>query len=369
VTPLSDRETRLLRSLAAALVSQEEARIIVAPKKREPGFWFGSGGLVEDSQGTLYLSGRYRNYGDSRTGLHAGERGLELAIFRSNDGGSTFEKVSTFSKADLSHGDHEVVSIEGSALRLIPGGVELYVSTEKRGYGYPPGLESFQKEGTGKWTIDRVTGSTPEQLDLTTINTVLESSDPRYLHLKDPVVSNHRGTPHLVLCTHPFNWASSNSAIAAMREDGLGEPDFTFFPRGFTWDVGISRITGVTPVPNVGAFADRNDVALIFYDGGESMRNLDEHKQAVTRPRGYSCEELGGLAAAGAADLSDIVRISTTLPEFVSPTGSGSSRYIQAFHTSHGLIALWQQSQSDFSQPLVMNRLSQARVEEILSQP
>jgi hypothetical protein len=121
------------------------------------------------------------------------------------------------------------------------------------------------------------------------------------------------------------------------------------------------------PVPAVGAFANRSGLSLVFYDGGESMRNLDEHRKSVSRPRGYSCEELGGLAVASAPGLRDITRVSTTLPEFVSPAGTGSSRYIQAFHTSHGLIALWQQSQPDYSQPLVMNRLAMEEVEAILS--
>jgi len=67
------------------------------------------------------------------------------------------------------------------------------------------------------------------------------------------------------------------------------------------------------------------------------------------------------------AGLRDIERISKYLPEFVSPAGTGSSRYIQAFHTSQGLLAFWQQAQKDRSQLLVMHRLSMERVEEILS--
>lgn len=364
---LLEGELQKITHLGHRLVDQNRAEIVVPPKKSEPGFWFGSGNLIEHTDGTLYICGRYRNYGDSRTGLHAGERGVELALFRSQDGGETFEKVAAYSKDELSHHGHEVVSIEGSALRLVPGGVELYVSTEKKGYSYPAGLESFQKRGTGKWTIDRIDGSSPEALDLSSIRTVLESEDPRFLHVKDPVVVNHGDTPHLAFCTHPFNWASSNSGVARITADGLAEPDYTFFPRGFTWDVGISRLTGVTTIPRVGAFATREDIALVFYDGGESMRDLDEHKEAVSRPRGYSCEELGGFAVCSRADLRDIERVSVNLPQFISPEGTGSSRYIQAFETSQGLIALWQQSQADGSQPLVAHRLSWAEVEEILS--
>lgn len=45
-------------------------------------------------------------------------------------------------------------------------------------------------------------------------------------------------------------------------------------------------------MPKVGAFSDR-DISLMFYDGGESLRNLEEYA-VVAHPRGHSCEEVGG---------------------------------------------------------------------------
>ena len=59
--------------------------IVYRRTNAETGFWFGGGNMVQDHDGTLWLVGRYRNHGDSRTGLGAGERGLELALFRSDD--------------------------------------------------------------------------------------------------------------------------------------------------------------------------------------------------------------------------------------------------------------------------------------------
>jgi hypothetical protein len=59
-------------------VDQQKARIAVPPQQKSTGFWFGGGNMVEDADGRFYLVGRYRNFGDSRTGLGAGERGLEL---------------------------------------------------------------------------------------------------------------------------------------------------------------------------------------------------------------------------------------------------------------------------------------------------
>ena len=67
----------------------------------------------------LVIVGRFRNAGDSTTGLRSGERGLELAMFRSRMAGGDakqwrsmhFEKVVSFSKDDLSSPGGTVVSI------------------------------------------------------------------------------------------------------------------------------------------------------------------------------------------------------------------------------------------------------------------
>ena len=100
-------------SLRRVLIDQERARVIVPPLKPSTGFWFGGGNLVESPDGTLYLSGRYRTYGDSRTGLHVGERGLELAIFESCDRGQTFDKLLSWSKRDLSPAGQPVALYHG----------------------------------------------------------------------------------------------------------------------------------------------------------------------------------------------------------------------------------------------------------------
>ena len=82
-----------LRALLTALIDQGQARVLVPPNQNALGFWFGGGNLVRDEQGTIWLCGRYRNYGDSRTGLRAGQRGVECALFRSDDGGHSFASV------------------------------------------------------------------------------------------------------------------------------------------------------------------------------------------------------------------------------------------------------------------------------------
>src|SRR5690348_2012601 len=135
---------RALIAFSSRLVDQQRARVIVGPKRDAPGFWFGGGNLALGPDGHLYLVGRYRNAGDSRIGLAGGERGAELAIFRSRDRGRSFEKVLSFSKSDLNVVGRHVLSIEGSALHWTStGGVELFVSSEKDGVGYPPGFEDY----------------------------------------------------------------------------------------------------------------------------------------------------------------------------------------------------------------------------------
>ncbi len=358
-----------LTDLALALVDQRKARVAIPPQQSSTGFWFGGGNLVEDAEGRLYLVGRYRNFGDSRTGLGAGERGLELAIFRSEDRGTSWQKQISFSKPDLNVGDRSVLSIEGSSLYLTDQGVELFVSTEKAGIEYPAEFRSFLKPGTGVWTIERLHASSLDGLKSAAIETVLESADPAVLHAKDPAVyTAANGDLVLLYCTHPYCWSSSNTAYARRKRgsDQLSESCFDFFPRGFAWDIAITRGTCICDVPKVGAFADRQ-VSLLFYDGGEALRNLDEHERAVKRARGYSCEEIGGVAYFLNGDMSRIYRLSRNKPFFISPYGTGCSRYVDVLATRDGLYVTWQQSQDDLSQPLVLNYLSNDEVRVILS--
>lgn len=142
------------------------------------------------------------------------------------------------------------------------------------------------------------------------------------------------------------------------KNQAWSNPVYDHFPRGTTWDAGMSRATAVVDVPPGGMFAEGPKTALLFYDGGESVRNLDEHIGAVTRPRGYSCEELGGAAFLVNGALNSIRRLSKYLPFFISPMGAGTSRYVDVLATDQGFYVTWQQSQEDYSQPLVMNYVS-----------
>ena len=120
-----------LTKLATTLIDQKRARTLVEPNEDKPGFWFGGDNAVRDPHsGDLLLIGRYRDAGDSRSGLSQGPRGRELAIFRSTDNGRTFTKTHSWDKTNLYCGS-AVLSIEGSALQVGSRKVEVLVSSEK----------------------------------------------------------------------------------------------------------------------------------------------------------------------------------------------------------------------------------------------
>lgn len=368
---LNPRQKECLDRLLAELIHQEEARVLVPPQQPATGFWFGGGNMVADESGVIWLCGRYRNFGDSRTGLAAGERGLECAIFRSDDRGETFTKALSWSKADLSHGETKVLSIEGTALhRRSDGAWELFVSTEKEA-AYPAGLESYQKPGTGVWSIDVMTGRSINALDPTTLTPVLEDDvPPEYLHVKDPVVYDDiDGNTVLIFCTHSFSWSSGNTGLATRvaGNDAFELDNWEMVSRGAAWDVASTRATGHMSIPRIGAFADAPACSVYFYDGAECMRALDENPQANSRPRGYSCEELGGALFGWDDAFPETTRLSRLEPYFTSPWGTRSSRYVETLVTDRGILATWEQSQANKSQPLVGNFLPMGEVSRILS--
>ncbi len=372
MTRLDDAREERLRAFAHRLLRAEDARVAVEPMRPGDGHWFGGGNVVEARDGTRYLCGRYRNAGDARSGLGAGERGLELVVWRSGDRGERWEKVFGLGKAALAPPGREVVSIEGSALAWTDDGVELFVSTEKTGAAYGHGLDVYLKPGAGIWSVERLCAPSVEALATAEPEPLLASDDPLHAHVKDPCVYRMRdGTLALVVCTHPFSWASSNSAYALR---GPGRSDFAtlvhdFFPRGNAWDVAITRATCLLDVPRVGAFADI-DATLVFYDGGESLRDLDPHAESVARARGYSCEELGGLAylvdAGAGGRLAAPERISRYLPEFVSAHGTGCHRYVDVARITGGYLATWQQSRADRAQPLMSCHVDDDEVAALL---
>lgn len=370
---LSPQNRQRLIALTEALVDQQAARILIEPLGNRQGFWFGGGNVVRDRDGSVLICGRYRNFGDSRTGIDSGERGLEAAIFRAPSMAGPFEKVRAFSKADLACAGRGVVSIEGVALHPMADGegIEFFVSSEKDA-AYPERLAAYQKPGTGVWSIDRFAAGSVEALDAASIGEVVPSGweAPERLHCKDPVTFDlPGGDMALIYCTHPFSWSSSATA-AWIRRAGTGEwvkAGDDLLRRGLVWDIAAARVTERLAVPRIGDFADLPSLSIFFYDSCECLRQLDENPAAVKRPRGWSCEEIGGIAAGWDAEFPEMDSITVEAPIFVSPHGTGCSRYVATLTTEEGIFAVWQQSQPDLRQPLVGHFLPMDRVAAILT--
>ena len=357
-----DARDRLIQ-VGRLLLNQERAQVLVEPRAREKGFWFGGGNIALDADGILWLVGRYRNGGDARRGLEAGARGAELALMRSADGGHRFEPGFSLFKDDLASEQEPVLSIEGACLCTHEDRVELYVSSEKL-RPYPVGLAESQKPGTGVWGIDLLSAPTVEALAEAEARPVLRSDDPLCLHVKDPVVFELDGQAAMLFCWHPFSWASSNAGYAEqMGPAGAWEVlDWSVLPRGPAWDVAVTRMTCRLPLPTAGMLPRGSQMSLYFYDGAECI-----HDHGGSRARGYSCEEVGGLAAGWDEQFPDLERLSLEEPLSVSPHGTGCSRYASVFDAGDFYIATWQQSQPDLSQPLVVNRVPKGEVIAVLT--
>ena len=188
--------------------------------------------------------------------------------------------------------------------------------------------------------------------------------------MKDPVAfRTSDGFTQLVFCSHPFSWSSSNTGLAT--REAAGGPfhlvSKSLLDRGPSWDVACVRVTERLPVPQVGILESLPPLSLYFYDGAECLRSLDQNPKAARRPRGYSCEELGGLAWGFDDEFPKLRRISQDFPLFVSPHASGCSRYASASFLADGtLAAAWQQVTADGSQPLVGHSLNAEEVARIL---
>ena len=249
-------------------------------------------------------------------------------------------------------------------------GIELFISTEKR-IAYPKHLINFQKPGTGVWTVDLLRGTDAESIDLGTIETVASSREANTLHIKDPVAFHSAdGSTELLYCNHPFSWSSSNTGLTRRKkdEDSFNQFSDSVLTRGNSWDVACARITERLLVPKIGSFQNLPDLSLYFYDGAECLRSLEQNPSAAKRPRGYSCEELGGLAWGWDQEFPKITPISIEFPLFISPHATGCSRYASAIHLKNGdIFATWQQAQPDGSQPLVCNKINIQETKRILS--
>jgi hypothetical protein len=171
------------------------------------------------------------------------------------------------------------------------------------------------------------------------------------------------GRTLMLYCTHPFSWTSSNTGLAELQPNGevhvLTE---ALLPRGPVWDVAVSRVTARLALPSEGVLSGLPALSLWFYDGAECMHD----HSGGGRPRGYSCEELGGVAVGCDDDPTQLLRLSVQSPLFVSPHASGCNRYVSVLDDGRRCLVTWQQACADGSQPLVLNRVDREALLDIL---
>ena len=65
-------------------------------------------------------------------------------------------------------------------------------------------------------------------------------------------------------------------------------------------------------------------IRYIFMMGEECTNPLDENEHALKRPKGYSCEELGGAMIGLDKEFPQMERLSLLEPFFISPWEQGA---------------------------------------------
>jgi len=339
------------RKFAHALLDNESFSTLIPPTQDHAGFWFGGGNIVFHN-GTFLLIGRYRDAGDSRYGTEKGRRGFKVSVYASKTFDSEWVEVATVRKPE------NVLSFEGTALFVsAEGRIHAYVSSEKK-KKYPTEVAAYQKSGTGIWSIDEYEFNADAKTLKLLRESVISSEDPVYLHVKDPNVTKMNGETVVFFASSPFSWTSTSTGLYSASETKFG-----VLPGGITWDVAVSRLTCRVPIP----ISSKRAVSLYFYDGAECVHDHERPKEsesdakslkksAVVKkspPRGHSCEEVGGICVGYDDEFPRMKRVSVLRPEFWSPSGTGSSRYVSVLAHGDSYYVIWQRSNSNGAQPLV----------------
>jgi hypothetical protein len=141
------------------------------PERPEPGFWVGCPSVLVDGDLT------WLTYRERRPRGATAERGWRCAVAVSPDG-LRFEDVWEVHKDEL-----DSPSMERFDLTRTDHGYELFVS--------------YVDPADGRWRIDLVTASRPEDLDVATRRPGLTADSTATEGMKDPVVVEIDGSVHL----------------------------------------------------------------------------------------------------------------------------------------------------------------------------
>lgn len=287
---------------------------VLVPDAPGPGHWVGAPSVIADRQSDrVILAYRRRRPRDGS----AQERGYLVALGESRDGGRSFRRIWSVTKAEVA-----TSSLERFCVRRDPAGAWLlYTSWED-----PP--------SSGHWRISVVCAERPEQFSIAHARPVLTWTDVGVDAVKDPYVFRRDGEMLMFLSTFLTAQGPAPTSLATSA-DGIrfawqGETLSVGRPGG--WDAYQARLS--TVVPFDGGYVG-------YYDGAASPAD--------------DTEEHAGIACS--LDLVAWQRISAHGPALVSPHATGSLRYIDVAEIGGAWWAYYEFARVDGSHELRRSRL------------
>jgi len=299
------------------------------PERPEPGYWVGGPSVLVDGDLT------WLTYRERRPRGAPAERGWRCAVAVSPDG-VRFEDVWEVHKDEL-----ESASMERFDLTRTGDGYALFLS--------------YVDPADGRWRIDSVTASRPEDLDVATRRPVLTADSTATEGAKDPMVVEIDRAAHLYA-----SYAATGPAIdaAAHATADIYNTGATTHPTGLaideghgfiwhgqvlgvgargSWDGYQARLGSVVPV--AGGFVG-------FYDGSAShYENYEERLGVATSSGGRSWR-----------------RVSTDGPWLTGPGPSGSIRYLDAVVRDGAWWLYYEVTRPDGAHELRLSRVPEPTV-------
>jgi hypothetical protein len=288
------------------LFDPEDGVTILEPPGAGAGNWVGAPSVLYDSERVLLAYRRRRPRGEAR------DRGYEACIAESADG-VHFTDVWSVEKEQL-----ESTSMERFCLHRDPGGrYLLYLS-----YEHPE---------DGRWRIDVLEASRPEDFDAGSRVTVLTPSGTGTAAVKDPYVVRVGPAYYMFVSTFLTDAGPAPTSLA-VSSDGL---EFrwagTVFDVGTGWDRYQARLSGI--VRAGGAFVG-------FYDGAADPSEDTEER----------------LGLAFSSDLATWERVSVDEPWLLSPHAT-SIRYLDAIELEGEWWLYYEYARADGAHELRLSRV------------
>jgi hypothetical protein len=283
-------------SFALPAFDPDAGTLVLAPEKREPGYWAGCANVLHEN-GRFWMTYRQRRPRGADV-----ERGWRCAVAVSDDG-VTFTDVWQVHKQELN-----APSMERFSLVPAPGGYDLYIS--------------YVDPADNRWRIDALHATDPSQFNIADRRPVLTAATTSTEGVKDPYVFRAGPVTYLIAS---YAAAKDGLITQAHSTADIYNVGATTHPTGLASSIDGTNFTWHGEILAVGADWDRyqarlNSIVAIdggyvgFYDGSAS------HAE--------NFEERCGIAVSG--DLFTWRSVSPEHPWVVTPHASGSVRYLDA---------------------------------------